>query len=108
MADVLVWVMERRVVLEERAEQLCKELAGTEAEVVSLEAAGRFAAAMLVAAFVAPTFDRACGGARACRERRWYRASCLPTHVPRRDYGDVAMRVLLPLAPDGYGFVSDS
>ncbi|MFE4800804.1 hypothetical protein ACFRFL_38875 [Streptomyces sp. NPDC056708] len=54
MADVLVWVMERRVVLEERAEQLCKELAGTEAEVVSLEAAGRFAAAMLVTAFVAP------------------------------------------------------
>ncbi len=39
MADVLVWVMERRVVLEERVEQLRKDLAETEAEVARLEAA---------------------------------------------------------------------
>ncbi|WP_326791363.1 hypothetical protein OHA79_01365 [Streptomyces sp. NBC_00841] len=39
MADVPVWMMERRVVLEERAEQLRKELAETEAEVARMEAA---------------------------------------------------------------------
>ncbi|WP_439678223.1 hypothetical protein [Embleya sp. MST-111070] len=36
MADVLVWVMERRVVLADRAERLRKELAGIEAELARL------------------------------------------------------------------------
>ncbi|MFB6963435.1 hypothetical protein ACFCYB_42485 [Streptomyces sp. NPDC056309] len=39
MADVLVWVMERRVVLADRAERLRKELAEIDAEVARLEAA---------------------------------------------------------------------
>ncbi|MEU1598538.1 hypothetical protein ABZ468_38460 [Streptomyces sp. NPDC005708] len=39
MADVLVWVMQRRVVLAERAERLRKELAEIDAEVARLEAA---------------------------------------------------------------------
>ncbi|MEV7931291.1 hypothetical protein [Kitasatospora sp. NPDC088779] len=47
MADVLVWVMERRIVLSDRAERLRKELAEIEAEVARLEAAevvfGQFA-----------------------------------------------------------------
>ncbi|MCX4734543.1 hypothetical protein [Streptomyces sp. NBC_01363] len=38
MADVLVWVMQRRVVLADRAERLRKELAGIDAEVARLEA----------------------------------------------------------------------
>ena len=36
---VLTWVMQRRIVLAERVEQLRKELAETEAEVARLEAA---------------------------------------------------------------------
>jgi len=47
VADVLVWVMQRRVVLADRAEQLRKELAEIDAEVARLEAAevvfGQFA-----------------------------------------------------------------
>ncbi|MGW4518737.1 hypothetical protein ACWEO4_44180 [Streptomyces sp. NPDC004393] len=39
MADVLVWVMQRRVVLADRAERLRKELAEIDAEVARLEAA---------------------------------------------------------------------
>ncbi|MBE1600773.1 hypothetical protein H4687_006902 [Streptomyces stelliscabiei] len=39
MADILVWVMQRRVVLADRAERLRKELAEIDAEVVRLEAA---------------------------------------------------------------------
>ncbi|MFD3735282.1 hypothetical protein [Streptomyces sp. NPDC058632] len=39
MADVLVWVMQRRVVLADRAERLRKELAEVDAEVARLEAA---------------------------------------------------------------------
>lgn len=39
MADVLVWVMHRRVVLAARAEQLREELAGIDAAVARLEAA---------------------------------------------------------------------
>lgn len=39
MAEVLTWVMQRRIVLAERVEQLRKELAETEAEVARLEAA---------------------------------------------------------------------
>lgn len=39
VADILVWVMERRVVLADRAERLRKELAEIDAEVVRLEAA---------------------------------------------------------------------
>jgi hypothetical protein len=39
VADVLVWVMERRVVLSDRAERLRKELAEIDAEVARLEAA---------------------------------------------------------------------
>jgi hypothetical protein len=39
VADVLVWVMERRVVLADRAERLRKELAEIDAEVARLEAA---------------------------------------------------------------------
>lgn len=39
MAEVLTWVMQRRVVLADRVEQLRKELAETEAEVARLEAA---------------------------------------------------------------------
>lgn len=37
--NLMVWLIERRVVLEERAEQLRKQLADTEAEVARLEAA---------------------------------------------------------------------
>ncbi|OKI25551.1 hypothetical protein [Streptomyces sp. CB03911] len=47
MADVLVWVMQRRVVLADRAERLRKELAEIDAEVARLVAAevvfGQFA-----------------------------------------------------------------
>lgn len=47
MADVLVWVMQRRIVLADRAERLRKELAEIDAEVARLEAAevvfGQFA-----------------------------------------------------------------
>lgn len=47
MADVLVWVMQRRIVLADHAERLRKELAEIDAEVVRLEAAevvfGQFA-----------------------------------------------------------------
>ncbi|MFF4315789.1 hypothetical protein [Streptomyces sp. NPDC001507] len=39
MADVLVWVMQQRVVLADRAERLRKELAEIDAEVARLEAA---------------------------------------------------------------------
>ncbi|MEU8917373.1 hypothetical protein [Streptomyces nigrescens] len=39
MADVLAWVMRRRVVLADRAERLRKELAEIDAEVARLEAA---------------------------------------------------------------------
>jgi hypothetical protein len=39
VADVLVWVMQRRVVLADRAERLRKELAEIDAEVARLEAA---------------------------------------------------------------------
>ncbi|MGI5430847.1 hypothetical protein [Streptomyces sp. CA-179760] len=39
MADMLVWVMQRRVVLADRAERLRTELAEIDAEVVRLEAA---------------------------------------------------------------------
>ncbi|MER5183075.1 hypothetical protein ABT009_32770 [Streptomyces sp. NPDC002896] len=39
MAEVLTWVMQRRIVLAERVEQLRKELAETEAEVARPEAA---------------------------------------------------------------------
>ncbi|GAB2826324.1 hypothetical protein GCM10027073_64280 [Streptomyces chlorus] len=39
MTDMLVWVMQRRVVLADRAEGLRKELAEIDAEVVRLEAA---------------------------------------------------------------------
>jgi hypothetical protein len=39
VAEVLTWVMQRRIVLAERVEQLRKELAETEAEVARLEAA---------------------------------------------------------------------
>ncbi|MEV6057927.1 hypothetical protein [Streptomyces sp. NPDC052107] len=39
MADVLVWVMQRRVELADRAERLRKELAEIDAEVTRLEAA---------------------------------------------------------------------
>jgi hypothetical protein len=39
VADVLVWVMQRWVVLADRAEQLRKELAEIDAEVTWLEAA---------------------------------------------------------------------
>lgn len=39
MADVLVWVMERRVVLADRAERLRKELVEIDAEVARLAAA---------------------------------------------------------------------
>jgi hypothetical protein len=39
VADVLVWVMQRRVVLADRAERLRKELAEIHAEVTRLEAA---------------------------------------------------------------------
>jgi hypothetical protein len=38
--NLMVWLIERRVVLEERAEQLRKQLVDTEAEVARLEAAG--------------------------------------------------------------------
>lgn len=47
MADVLTWVMQRRLVLTDRAERLRKELADLETEVARLEAAevvfGQFA-----------------------------------------------------------------
>ncbi|MFD4860615.1 hypothetical protein [Streptomyces atratus] len=47
MVDVLVWVMQRRVVLADRAERLRRELAEIDAEVARLEAAevvfGQFA-----------------------------------------------------------------
>ncbi|OIJ85278.1 hypothetical protein [Streptomyces colonosanans] len=39
VADVLVWVMQRRVVLADRAERLRKELSEIDAEVARLEAA---------------------------------------------------------------------
>ncbi|MBZ9640624.1 hypothetical protein [Streptomyces sp. PSKA30] len=39
VAEVLTWVMQRRIVLAERVQQLRKELAETEAEVARLEAA---------------------------------------------------------------------
>ena len=39
MADVLVWVMQRRAVLADRAERLRKELTEIDAEVARLEAA---------------------------------------------------------------------
>ncbi|MEV0538066.1 hypothetical protein [Kitasatospora sp. NPDC050463] len=39
LADVLVWVMQRRVVLADRAERLRKELPEVDAEVARLEAA---------------------------------------------------------------------
>ncbi|AJT68425.1 hypothetical protein T261_6823 [Streptomyces lydicus] len=53
MADVLVWVMEHRMVLSKRVERLRKEPAETEAEVARLEAAE--------AVFVQYTEDRDAG-----------------------------------------------
>lgn len=41
MAEVLTWVMQRRIVLAERAERLRKELVEIDVEVLRLEAAER-------------------------------------------------------------------
>ncbi|TKA06560.1 hypothetical protein [Actinacidiphila oryziradicis] len=73
MADVLVWVMERRVVLAERAERLRKELAEIDAEVGRLEAAevviGQFIEAERNGQADDRPWPRNWSGSRPARER---------------------------------------
>ncbi len=76
VAEVLTWVMQRRIVLADRVEELRKELAETEAEVARLEAAevviGQFIEAERADEADDPVMDAELGGSR----RRPGRAAC--------------------------------